>query len=32
MQALGFGDVVAVVKPSVRAVKRDLTDWANMMS
>ena len=32
MQALGLGDVVlSVVKPSVSVVKRDLTDWANVI-
>ena len=29
MQSLGFG---GVVKPSVSVVKRDLTDWANVIS
>ena len=33
MQSLGFGgEVLAVVKPSVSVVKRDLTDWANVIS
>ena len=33
MQALGLGGEVfgAVVKPSVRAVKEDLTDWENII-
>jgi len=33
MQELGFGgEVVGEVKPSVSVVKRDLTDWANVIS
>ena len=33
MEALGLGGEVfgAVVKPSVRAVKEDLTDWENII-
>ena len=33
MQSLGFGGEVkgVVVKPSVSVVKRDLTDWANVI-
>ena len=33
MQSLGFGGeaVCVVVKPSVSVVKRDLTDWANVI-
>ena len=32
MQSLGLGgEVVAVVKPSVSVVKRDLTDWVNVI-
>ena len=33
MQSLGLGDeVMAVVRPSVSVVKRDLTDWSNIIS
>jgi len=33
MQSLGLGDeVVGEVKPSVSVMKRDLTDWANVIS
>ena len=31
MQSLGFGGEVVAVKPSVSVVKRDLTDWANVI-
>tara|TARA_B100000795_G_scaffold237452_1_gene198055 strand:+ start:986 stop:1135 length:150 start_codon:yes stop_codon:yes gene_type:complete len=33
MQSLGLGgEVLGVVKSSVRVVKRDLTDWANVIN